>query len=422
MKPTDVVKYYSNKNIREEMVSICKNREVIAKHMDGLFGKRPNIILFQREIYELAKKGFSSFHSSMERWSNPLELRQDMSLKELHDLRIGFDLILDIDCKLLEYSTICAKLLVEALNFHGIKNLGIKFSGNTGWHISVPFEAFPSLINNKEIKLLFPEVPQVIASYLREFISENLSEDILEYENNNIKNIIKKTGKEVKELTLKGRFNPYSILEIDTIALNSRHLFRLPYSLNEKSWLASIPVLPKELEDFDIKNAKPENVEPRYEFIRKPNDIEAKQLVIQAYDWSSRTIKEERKEKSMKFRGIEIKNCKLFPPCIKKILGGLEDGKKRSLFILISFLKNMGWGWQETDNQIILWNKKNKPPLKDSYVETQLKWFKKIKMSGYKTPNCSNEGYYKDINICIPDAVCKKVKNPLSYPIRMKKR
>lgn len=404
------------------MVSICKNREVVPKHMDGLFGKRPDILLFEREIYELARKGYSSFHASMERWANPLELRQDISIKELNDLRIGFDLILDIDCKILEYSTICAKLLVEALNFHGIKNPGIKFSGNTGWHIAVPFESFPMEINNKETKLLFPEVPQMVASYLKEFISENLSEDILEYESNNIKNVIKKTGKEIKELTIGERFNPYSFLEIDTVALNSRHLFRLPYSLNEKSWLASIPVSAKELDEFNINNAKPENVEPRYEFIKKPSDVEAKQLVVESYDWVSKIYKKEEKEKSIKFKQIEIKDSKFFPPCIKKILNGLEDGKKRSLFILVSFLKNMGWNWEEIDNQIILWNQKNNPPLKDGYVKNQLKWFRKIKISGYTTPNCNNEGYYKNINICTPDVICKKVKNPLSYPIRIKKK
>ncbi len=33
-------------------------------------------------------------------------------------------------------------------------------------------------------------------------------------------------------------------------------------------------------------------------------------------------------------------------------------------------------------------------------------------------PNCDNKGYYQDMRICTPDALCRKVKNPVNYSIR----
>jgi len=56
----------------------------------------------------------------------------------------------------------------------------------------------------------------------------------------------------------------------------------------------------------------------------------------------------ERDIEEIKKTKIEI-NEDLFPPCIKNILNNkeIEDGRKRSLFILINFFTNIGWDWDK---------------------------------------------------------------------------
>ena len=73
-------------------------------------------------------------------------------------------------------------------------------------------------------------------------------------------------------------------------------------------------------------------------------------MITQALDWSSRnSIKKESTEKLTEKRKAEYKEIteaipeEYFAPCIKKGLSGLQDGKKRFLFILINFLKCVGW-------------------------------------------------------------------------------
>jgi len=66
-----------------------------------------------------------------------------MREEEFDNLREGGDFLIDIDSKYLDYSKISAQLLIQALEFHGVKNMGIKFSGSKGFHIIVPWKSFP---------------------------------------------------------------------------------------------------------------------------------------------------------------------------------------------------------------------------------------------------------------------------------------
>ena len=110
MRQSEVIKYYSRKEIGNELVRFAKNREVAAKFREGSFGKRPDTIQFPGDIVSLAKDGAFSFHASEERWVDPLQINTELKKKEFDNLREGWDLILDIDCDVLEYSKICAQL------------------------------------------------------------------------------------------------------------------------------------------------------------------------------------------------------------------------------------------------------------------------------------------------------------------------
>ncbi len=484
----EILQYYSRKDVQRGLVSAAKDREVGVRFGENGFGKRPDVLQFEGDVLDLAKMGATSFHLSEEHWRDPLAVKTGMSKKELDELRMGFDIIIDIDCKFLEYSKITAGLILEILKFHGLENIGLKFSGNRSFHIGIPFKAFPTKVNNFQTKNLFPESARIIAAYIKERIKDQLSAQILGL--NSISEIAKSTGKEEKDLREKkcirckilvttktfihlkckdckridtftniidkplicsgcyspsvelqkefldecsecrnresfsfGEFNPYSIIEIDTILISSRHLYRSPYSLNEKSGLVSIPIKTSELKNFKLNSAKLQNIVPETKFLNESDakEDEAKELIIQAFDWYAKNTKKEEKTITVPFQNnksnIPVKED-YFPPCIKILKNGVQkDGRKRALFILINFLFNMNWDLKKIDEFIMEWNSKNYEPLREGYIKAQINWYNRQQQKNMP-PNCINESYYKDIGICQPDNFCKFIKNPVNYSLR----
>ena len=157
--------YYKREDIRQEMVSHARNKEVAVRFSEG-FGRRPEVLSYPQDILEFAKQKAESFHCSEELWSNPLHLKPELSRRDLDELRTGWDLVLDIDCKVFEYSKIAAYYTIKALRYHGIKSVTCKFSGNKGFHIGVPFEAFPTHVQEKPVQELFPEAARKVAEYI----------------------------------------------------------------------------------------------------------------------------------------------------------------------------------------------------------------------------------------------------------------
>jgi DNA primase large subunit len=413
----DLLKYYSRKDVQKAIYESSINREIAVKFGDKGFGKRPDILQFGTDVYELVKQGATSFNISEERWQDPLLLKIGMTKKQLDDLRIGWDLLLDID-GLFEYSKIAAYLVIEALKFHNVKSYSIKFSGNKGFHILVPFETFPSTLNNLDTKILFPECARIVANYLKHMIKDHLLDNL----SKNLPNV-----KDEK-------FDIFSLVDIDSIAISSRHMFRAPYSYNEKSGLISIPIEEKSILNFDKENAKIENVETNLKFfnLENINQGESSQLLIQAYDWFHKTKKHDLEEvQFIKKHYEQLSNAldlKYFPPCILNGLKGMDDGKKRFLFVLLNFLKNVGYNDDNAKKIIYDWNKKNKEPLRENYINAQLTWQKKQK--NILPQNCptdkeniinNQDNVYVSLGICKPDNLCKLIKNPVNYTIRKSK-
>ena len=411
---SQILKHYKREDIQAEIIENAHDREVAIKFGDKGFGKRPDILKYPKDILELAKQGATSFHASEELWKNPLQLDPMMKKKDIDDLRIGWDLVLDIDCKFLEYSKITADLLIKALQFNGIGSISCKFSGGTGFHIGVPFESFPSMVHDRETRLWFPDGARAIALYLKEMVKSPLTEKLLKEEST--EKIIKKTGKKFNEIIKNGVFDPFSIIGIDTILISSRHLYRMPYSFNEKSGLVSVPINPGKVLDFRKEIAIAENVRvSKYRFLDKKNIIknEAKKLLVQAFDFN---LKQEVKSESNKEYEMleEAIPEDFFPPCIKLILNGVTDGRKRSLFILANFLTSVGWGYDQIEKRLDEWNKKNPEPLREVLIKGQLRYHKQ-KGKNILPPNCSGSMYYKDFRVCVPDNLCQRIKNPVNY-------
>ena len=410
---SDPLSLYSNKKVQKEILNAAKDREIGVRYGDKGFGKRPDTLQFESDVYELARQGATSFHISVEKWRDPMRLSTGMSKKQLDELRIGYDLLIDIDSDYLEYSRICAELIIEALNYNDIENIALKFSGGTGFHIGIPFESFPEKINNQKAVLLFPDGIRVVASYLKELIREPLKERVL-----GISKIedIRKTSKGKEE-----KFDPYSLIGIDSLLISSRHLFRAPYSLNEKTNLISKPLNYKRLKHFRLKDAKIDGIEFDASFLVNGIENEASRLMIQAFDWHRKdtTARNEEKREVKKYEDLTIKiGEEYFPECIKKIMKGVEkDGRKRAIFILINFLKKMNWDMKEIEEFLIKWNERNYEMLKEGYIKSQINWHKKNKTS-ILPPNCSNQSYYADIGVACRPEICKSVKNPVNFSYR----
>src|SRR3989344_737285 len=221
--------HYKRRDIQEAIVQHSQDREVAVKFGEGGFGKRPDMLQYPNDVMDFAMKGATSFHSSEERWRNPLAIDVKGTRRELEDLRIGWDLVLDIDCAQLEYSQVAADLLIKALKSSGISAVTVKFSGNHGFHIGVPFEAFPELVpvqgQPQETRLSFPEGPRKIAAFLQERIRGKLGEAMLAHDDINI--IGAKTGKAFSELVVNNSFDAFKVLAIDTVLIAARHLYRM---------------------------------------------------------------------------------------------------------------------------------------------------------------------------------------------------
>jgi len=121
--------YYSKPDVQKAIFEFSKNREICPRYFEG-FGKRPDTLEYLGDILAMVKKGATSFHCSEELWENPLNIQTGMNEEQLNRLRIGWDLLIDIDSKYIDYSKICAEIIINFLKFHGIKNIGIKFSGS----------------------------------------------------------------------------------------------------------------------------------------------------------------------------------------------------------------------------------------------------------------------------------------------------
>ena len=171
--------YYQRKDIQRVMFEFCKHRETVANFNNKFFAKRPDALDYPTDISNAAKQGATSFHCSEEIWENPLDINTDMTPDQYNEIKIGWDLLIDIDSPFLDYGKIAARLLINEFERHGIKNYGIKFSGSKGFHILIPFKAFPKEVQGEQTKDNFPEWPRLIAGYLFERIREPMNNEIL---------------------------------------------------------------------------------------------------------------------------------------------------------------------------------------------------------------------------------------------------
>jgi len=481
------LRWYKRRDVQEAILVDCEQREVSPRFGQG-FGKRPDSLSYPADVFALAQRRATSFHCSEERWRDPLQLVTGSSRKVLDELRVGWDLVLDIDCPYWFFAKLTAALFIRALRDLGVASVSAKFSGNKGFHVGVPFAAFPASIGGRRTSTLFPEAPRTIAQLLLNHISEKLitiQDNQLTFHADkqyriSFQKLQSVTGKKASDFLqhvctrcgapkeVRGvpgtlflctscghterreeyhdylscprcngvmapqarakractacgndefapRFNVLSLIEVDTILLASRHLFRTPYSLHEKSGLASIVIPPDHVMSFEKTEALPEKVTafPRFLDDARVTPGEAGRLFQAAMEHQER-VTPAREERTYAVPEEAIPE-ELFPPCIRAILAGLEDGKKRAMFALTNFLRTVGWGHDQIAARLEEWNTQNPEPLREVTVKSHVRYLKQ-KKEVYPPPNC--KGFYQDIGVCRPDNLCARVKNPAQYAKR----
>ena len=410
-KPQDwkIRQYYEQEELVERIVKLAEYREVAPTYPEG-YGKRPDAINFPGDFQQLVDNGAVAFHFSVEKWRNPLLID---NVNDEEKLREGWDLVIDIDCDYsFELAKDTAELVVQELEEHGVENISVKFSGNRGFHLGVRGEAFPDTIGGKHISEQYPELPRGLVNYIR----ENIEDEMIE--------LVQQHGYE-DEMEVEEGVDPYQVADIEN-DWGSRHLFRMPYSLHDGSWLVSKPIRKDEISEFRKEDAEMDEIEFEVSFLDEYETGEATNLAVQAMDFieERRTDREkERKERAEKDyeRPEDAIPEKYFPPTVNNILEGLEDGRKRGLFILINFLRAVGYSWEQIESKIWEWNERNEEALRDAYVKTQLDWHKR-RDEDVPPPNYDSNGYYKDMQVYEGDHIEEQVPNPVSYAFRQAKK
>lgn len=428
-----ILQHYLRPEIQKIMLDASADKEVVGSFGGTGYAKRPDMLEYENDITMLAKKGITSFHVSEESWHNPLDLQPGLSKPQLNSLRKAWDLLIDIDCPHWGISKIITQLLVNEIKTHGIKNVSVKFSGNKGFHIGVPNESFSHTYADE-----FPELPRKICEYLLARIFPQAQAEVIrifheEFGDLYTEEIKELFGKEQSEMIKNGQLDPYTIIEVDTILLSQRHLYRMVYSVNEKSNLVSIPINPDKVLAFEKKYATLPSAISKFSFMNREESKsgEAEGLVHAAREFSSPKtefddIQEQMKSKEEKSFARQEYEAQLepipeqcFADSIKKMLmGNLRDGKKRALFVLQNFLASAGWSYEDVEKRLTEWNKTHVEPIRGTIMQGQLLYLKQ-KMQNKQVPlppNFDNINYYADI--LGPMDEFKKTKNPLSITKR----
>lgn len=434
----EILEYYARDDVAGEIAKNAASREVAAAHVDGSYEPRPNALQYPSDVLHFAKRGVTSFHYSVEHWLNPMALTKE----NYASLRSGWDIILDIDSKLgVEEAKLAAAAIITFIEKYGVKNYGVKFSGRRGFHIALPWVMFPTEINSQQTRELYPEAPRAVAGFICERIRIGLMRELIKIRGmKNLQSSIDESMSKMNPFLFVGvnsaNFNaekvtqegweiidstmsPYSSVEVER-NWGNRHMFRAPYSLNEKTWLVSMPIKRSDFPSFRAENAKPGNVKIVEFFSGEEN--EAERLLIDALDWAAERKKEPAPKPAIKRAYTDRIPEEMFPPCMRLILAGLRDGRKRSVFTLINFLRMCNWTWDEITARLYEWNRIN--PLPESFLLSQIRWSQR---NSRTAPNCDNAQYYRDVGICQPDATCNggtgaiTVKNPINYVFRKMK-
>jgi hypothetical protein len=190
----------------------------------------------------------------------------------------------------------------------------------------------------------------------------------------------------------------------------------MAYSLHEKSGLVSVPIDPDDVLRFKKEDAKTDVVAFDRTFLDPESVVLGEGASLAQAAWEAAQAVE--RKRSMILRPMEDDIPEeaipeeLFPPCMRNILGGLVDGKKRAMFALTNFMVLAGWSVEMIDARLHEWNLKNPEPLREVLITGHVRSLK-TKRERFPPPSCRE--FYQQLGVCKPDDLCNTIKNPSQY-------
>ena len=198
--------------------------------------------------------------------------------------------------------------------------------------------------------------------------------------------------------TLSNRLTKFKT--VDTQIYDSRRLFRIPNTINEKSGLYKIPLTYEELETLSIEEIRELATHPRIINTREYYSIPTACQMLKKYTEECERYLKTDKKGNKKYK----KTFNFIPPCIQNLLdnGAIEGTRNISIACLAGFYKAYGYTLDETLDTIKEWNSMNtKPTGTHELTATVKSIFNGEKQFGCKTLD--------QISVCSEE--CKVYKN-----------
>ena len=241
LRAGEVLAYYGleRKDVAEAIFKYGRDRKIIVTDNPGVLGGGRGQAGFQSpdDIPMLAQKAlenqkdailrrYPGFHGTLAKYYGNIRKAQK-----------GADLVIDIDVKQnFREAFKSGRKVLDFLDFYNVP-YRIKFSGGSGPHIVIPYEAFPESLSGDRFDRAYKLAFQTIMSRSR-------------------------AG------------------NIDGSFASTSHFCRIPYSLNENTGLVSLPIRREQYDDFTPSMAELWNVQVDEDWFREP-DEEAKEALIE---------------------------------------------------------------------------------------------------------------------------------------------
>jgi len=257
--------YYGRRDVRQTIMDFaranngsgereCTFYNARVKSMQRHLSKHP-IVLDSAEAFDRAlASGATAFYCSYWRY-----LGQDFSRP------VGHDLVWIVRARRggLEFAKRVTAWVIEALAGEGISEPWVKYSGQLGFDLLIPFEAIPNEVWAGD-------------SYALVDLQRGLTNSIVSYLTERRSNIC--VDGVSSSLEIKQRTNTCLLSELRV----RRGLMLAPMSLNPESGLVSVPIAPDAVAEFSVLDASPADARS---FEWKQPSRAVYELVKHAHPW-----------------------------------------------------------------------------------------------------------------------------------------
>jgi hypothetical protein len=337
------LKWYGGRDIQDALLVQLEGREVwVSAH--NYASPRPRVANSASELLSVIPRGrLCSIYASVESFHDPLLLPAEKP----DSLRTSWDFVLDIDSSEgIEEARRCTKSIVGLLSEYGLQCVRVKFSGRRGFHIIVDGEAFDCFSTREEFLRAYPTVPSQVARFV------------------------------IAALRPSDRRG----IEVDTSMYAPRHLIRIAYSLHHKTGLASLPVEPSSLDQFNIEAMKPRNdIDVDWHWLQaKAKPMEASTLLDYVIKWLQRTQSNRVGMRVLnRSRIVGPRRSARNPPCVEALSKEgfskrLEGHRNRVLYAVLSGIRRLNFAI--TPEELEELNFRSERPLPERELRYQIRY------------------------------------------------